>query len=299
MLTLFACPKPFTDPHIAMIQRNAISSWTFLKPRPQIIIMGSEPGVSEVCKEFSLIQVADISRTEKGTPILSDLLKKAQEVAAERLLCYVNADILLLSELNTFPYTLFDNANLLVFGGRTDLDVCEPLDFTNPHTETRLRERASREGSLMDLGSDYFIFTKGLFDPIPPFALGRTTWDNWLIWRARNRGALLVSATSSILAIHQNHRAPKDWFPLLDLPESQSNIRMTSAWVRSYTPHDADHLLVDGRLVSCAWSAWRQRIKCFFKWVALGIRIGRNRLGLTRTGLRRLGIPISIEPPNP
>jgi hypothetical protein len=30
LITLFSAPKPFTDPHIALIQRNALHSWTLL-----------------------------------------------------------------------------------------------------------------------------------------------------------------------------------------------------------------------------------------------------------------------------
>ena len=30
LLTLFTAPKPFTNPHIALIQRNAIRSWMAL-----------------------------------------------------------------------------------------------------------------------------------------------------------------------------------------------------------------------------------------------------------------------------
>ena len=39
LLTLFSAPKPFTDPHIALIQYNAIQSWTLL-PDVEIILLG-------------------------------------------------------------------------------------------------------------------------------------------------------------------------------------------------------------------------------------------------------------------
>ena len=31
-LTIFTAPKPFTDPHINLIQRNALRSWLALGP---------------------------------------------------------------------------------------------------------------------------------------------------------------------------------------------------------------------------------------------------------------------------
>jgi hypothetical protein len=45
LITLFSAPKPFTDPHIAMIQRNAIYSWTLL-PDVEVILLGEERPVS-------------------------------------------------------------------------------------------------------------------------------------------------------------------------------------------------------------------------------------------------------------
>ena len=45
MLTIFTSARPFTDPHIATIQRNAIISWKKLRPHCEIIIVGDEEGV--------------------------------------------------------------------------------------------------------------------------------------------------------------------------------------------------------------------------------------------------------------
>ena len=47
--TIFATPKPMTDPHIAMIQTNAVVSWSQLNPRPYIILFGDAEGLKEVC----------------------------------------------------------------------------------------------------------------------------------------------------------------------------------------------------------------------------------------------------------
>ena len=36
---------------------------------------------------------------------------------------------------------------------------------------------------------DYFVFSPGVFDDIPPFAVGRPVFDNWLIWKRGEKGA--------------------------------------------------------------------------------------------------------------
>jgi len=49
LITLFSAPKPFTDLHIAMIQRNAIKSWTLLSD-VEVILLGEETGLAEAAK---------------------------------------------------------------------------------------------------------------------------------------------------------------------------------------------------------------------------------------------------------
>ena len=53
MLTLFTMPRLFRD-HIAVIQRNAIRSWTLLRPRCEIILCGDDAGVASTAAELSV-----------------------------------------------------------------------------------------------------------------------------------------------------------------------------------------------------------------------------------------------------
>ena len=46
-LTLFTSPKPFTNPHIAVIQRNAIRSWLNLGAEVEVLLLGEEEGLAE------------------------------------------------------------------------------------------------------------------------------------------------------------------------------------------------------------------------------------------------------------
>ena len=97
MITLFACPKLFHG-HINIIQRNAIKSWTLLKPKPEIILLGIDKEVAEVCEEFGLIYIAGIDRNEYGTPLVNSIFQVAQERATYPIVCYINSDIILMSE---------------------------------------------------------------------------------------------------------------------------------------------------------------------------------------------------------
>jgi hypothetical protein len=67
LLTLLAMPKPF-DGHIGIIQRNAITSWTQLNPRPEIFLFGEEHGTALIAAELQIGHLRDIHRNEFGTP---------------------------------------------------------------------------------------------------------------------------------------------------------------------------------------------------------------------------------------
>jgi len=96
-LTILAVPKAFAG-HIGVIQRNAISSWTVLSPRPDIRLYGTEDGIAEAAASLGVSHETQIACNEFGTPMLDDLLRRARGFVQTPLLCYVNSDIILLQE---------------------------------------------------------------------------------------------------------------------------------------------------------------------------------------------------------
>jgi len=206
VITIFATPKPFTG-HTAIIQRNAITSWTLLRPRPEIVLVGDDQGVAEIATELGVRHLPVVERNEYGTPLLRDIFAKAEGQATHDLLCYINADILLLGDfMNAVKQITGWRRPFLMIGRRTDVGIASALSFGSPGWETDARRRAAHEGELKaPMAIDYFVFTRGLYGRIPPFALGRCAWDNWLVWRARSLKTPVVDATGSVLAIHQHH----------------------------------------------------------------------------------------------
>ena len=206
MVTLFAMPKPFAG-HIDVIQRNAIRSWTLLKPRPEIILYGNEAGTGRVARELGVEHSPEVRVNASGTPLLSDFFLRASVQAKEPLLCYINADIIL---LRNFSETLKDIRNwrekFLASGQRWDLDVREPLNFHAAEWETSLLERAKRAGFQRPPNwVDYFVFDREYAKNLPPFAIGRTCWDNSLIWLALDSGRPVLDLSRRVEIVHQNH----------------------------------------------------------------------------------------------
>ena len=69
LLTIFTAPKPFTNPHIATIQRNAIRSWLAL-PEVEVVLIGEEAGMAEVAVELGVRHIPDVKRNASGTPLM-------------------------------------------------------------------------------------------------------------------------------------------------------------------------------------------------------------------------------------
>ncbi len=250
-LAIFTAPKPFTDPHIRTIQRNAIQSWLRL-PDVQVILVGEEDGLAETAAEFGLLHLPDVRRNQHGTPLVSSIFQLAREAAEAPLLAYVNADILLLPDFTEAARRAAARVeNFLLVGQRWDLDVTEPLDFSEEGWAAALRQRAQQEGKLHPpAGSDYFIFPRRLFRDMPDFAIGRAGWDNWMIYKARRAGWPVIDGTPSVFIIHQNHdyHHLPGGVPHYRQPETFENIRLAGGRAATrFTLADVTHrLTADG-----------------------------------------------------
>ena len=251
LVTLFSAPKPFTDPHIALIQRNAIQSWTRL-PDVAIILLGDEPGLAQTARELGVRHILKLERNSKGTPLLSSMFELARHDTDSPLLCAVNADMILLQDLVDAARAVAQLRDTFVLlSRRWDLQLVRPLEFTNGW-QSALRATVAREGTLhRPAGSDYFLFPRSCFEDVPPFAIGRGGWDNWMIYEARRQGWPVIDCTPSVLVVHQAHNYGHlpGGEPHYTSAETAENIRLAGGQaVVRYTIVDASHRLVAGRL---------------------------------------------------
>lgn len=207
MLTLFTIPKAFKG-HINVIQRNAIQSWMRVHPEIEIILFGSDEGTAEAAREFGLRHEPQVERNEYGTILLHGVFAKAQQMARYGVVCYVNCDILLLEDFRAAVGRVSAaHEEFLMVGQRTDVELRSTWPYERATWQAELREFAARQGKLRPPNwIDYFAFTRGLYGAdVPAFAIGRTCWDDWLVWKALRDGKAVVDATSVVLAVHQNH----------------------------------------------------------------------------------------------
>jgi len=293
MITLFAIPKPM-EGEFLRIQENAILSWLRLGFGAEVLLFGDERGVEHFARRHGIDHHREVARTEAGTPRVDDLFRRVETLATRPLIAYINADIILGRD---FPDAVRALENIrrpfLAVGRRWDLDYPGTVDFSDPAWEADLRREVDERGILHpSSGIDYFIYRRGLWGEIPPFAVGRTMWDNWLIWRARKRGAMVVDATASIWAVHQNHgynHHPQGSDGVWKGPEAERNERLAGGLGRFFTIDDATHRLADDKVdrfrdafhrrrwwytLPAIWApaAWAAALGAGLSWAITGIR---------------------------
>ncbi len=250
MLTIFSPPKPFQG-KIDRIQRNAIESWVALGDEVEVILVGDEIGLCDVAAEYGVGHIEDVLRNEYGTPLLDDIFSKVRGAAANDLICYVNADIIFLDDLIPSVRDIARQVErFLLVGQRWDLDIAGRLIFDDEFAAT-LRGRISASGRLHPpSGSDYFIYRRGEFEDMPPFALGRAGWDNWMIYAGMRRKIPVIDATSGITVVHQSHDYAHlpEGKPHYRLPETEINVELAGGREMIFTLDDASWTYQPGKL---------------------------------------------------
>jgi len=247
VLTIFAVPKPFRG-HIGIIQMNALQSWIRLSPPCDIILFGNEEGISEAASRLSVRHIPDVKLNEYKTPLLDDVFSKAQQNSVYDTMCYINADIILMSDfIRAVEHVRGKKKAFLMVGRRWNVNLEHYLDFSQSNWEEQLRTYVLKCGTpTPPEWIDYFVFNRGLYSDLLPFALGRAAFDNWLLWKAYSLKAQVIDASQATMVVHQNHdysHHPQGKNGVWEGMEASHNRELMGGWHHCLTLDDATHLL--------------------------------------------------------
>ncbi len=247
-MIIFTVPKHFKG-EFDIIQNNAIDSWLAINPKPTIVLLGDEEGVSKVARQKGLIHIKNIKKNADDTPLLNDIFTKAQEKYKKEIFMYINADIILLDfsmDLIKILSKKFDN--FLAVGRRYEMEIKNRMDRSEIKKKARLSDLQQKSSSWMD----YFIFTSEVFKKIPPFALGRTFWDKWLVWNTLQKKIPVVDVTSQLFAIHQSHSYSMNKKTNLKNvwsgEQALENLKLAGGWSHGATVDDANFRMINKKI---------------------------------------------------
>ena len=200
-LTIFTVPRSF-DGAIGIIQTNAVKSWKLTFPEAKILFISDDDGVDEKARKLGGVHIPGVQCNEYSTPMVADIFEKAQNHAHGSVLCYINSDIVMTYGFPAAIQRVGEFEKFLMIGQRQDWYHPHPIDFSEGW-QARIWQRAVKKGTLHGpTAIDYHVFTKGLYDKIPKFALGRRAWDNWLVMDVLRREVPVIDATDVIKVVH-------------------------------------------------------------------------------------------------
>ena len=259
-MAVFTAPKPFVDPHITTIQRNAIKSWQALGERVEIWLVGDEEGVETHARDLGVGYLPQVERNSYGTPQINSIFDLVRQHSSAEYLCYVNADILLFPDMLSVLDKITPRIpSFLAIGRRWDANIRGALEIF-PGWGDEFVEKTIQSGRLhRAAGSDYFIFSRDQFIDIPAFAVGRSGWDNWMIYKARVEHWPVIDATDAVKVIHQNH----DFSHFSDgkihryQPESAENLRLAGGRHTVFTIYDSNYQFVEGEINPVRLNRWK------------------------------------------
>lgn len=304
MLSIFTIPKSFHG-HTGVIQKNAIKSWTLLRPECEVILLADDDGTAEAAAELGVRHIPNVARNEFGTPLLNDAFEKAEAAASHSIMCHINADIILMSDFTNAVQRVKDaSSKFLITGQRRDLEVTDLLPFETGWEEQLLLD-VSNKGRLHHFtGIDFWAYSKGVIDDMPPFAVGRIATESWLMYRARLKKADLIDATEVIVSVHQNHDYSHHPGGLLGVGtgvESQRNREMVGGKSYFFIIKDRTHVLTMERLkrVRDLWWLWRslRTASALHPSAFLPLRLGLKAVNGAIDGGRLLAARLGIRRP--
>ncbi len=243
--TIFTVPKGFEGLY-KTIQTNSIKSWLSISPKPEIMLFGSDPGVKEFAKKSGVIHISDIKRNKFGTPRIDDIFIKAKKKAKTKYLCYLNADIIVDPKLPKIISTISQNyKEFLAIARRWNLKIEKQINFNKKNWFEMIEKKALKKGELYShTGIDLFFYNKRLFKKIPNFAVGRTIWDNWLMYYARSKKIPIIDITNALTLIHQDHSYKKFVSSSKHFrkgEEGRLNLKAAGGYYYCLTAKDADY----------------------------------------------------------
>jgi hypothetical protein len=194
--------------------------------------------------------------TETGLPFLSSVFQIARKNSDADYLLYINADIILFGDFARAAGAAeraFKNKFFMI-GRRTNLDVANPINFSEDGMEEKLRKLAGEKGVLAPMTAiDYFLFPKTVFRDIPPLRVGRAGFDNILIyWAKKYEKIAVIDGTAEILAIHQNHdyrHVSGGQQTVFSGADAEENIKLGGGRKNLFFMTECDYKIVDDNIL--------------------------------------------------
>lgn len=205
-IIFFSLPRKF-EGIFDIIQTNAITSRTQFIPTKNIVLFGDDQWTKEICEDLWITHHIPLQYNFDKVPYFSYLLQEMCMLYPDKIICYINSDIIITSNFIEFiENTEIPFENFMISWHRRNIEVKEFIDFSKKSRETVLHKKCETSGKKANTWDDFFIFPSFIFKDIPilPYIM-RPFFDNFMIYICLRNKIPLIDATNSITTVHQKH----------------------------------------------------------------------------------------------
>ncbi len=236
-ITLLSTFKRLDDDEYNLSIRNSVESWKkAILPHGNIILFDDLKGrIKGLSNIDDITVIEELKKNRWNIPTLDYMFHQAKEAYPRtQYICYVNGDIILPDDFYDRIAPLFELKTEFMLGA-SPFDIPCPF-FINYSDKDWYTKVISQHGGYWrgDVAIDLFLFTRNALRRIPPFAVGRSAYDNYLIGHGKEVTGTLINGTRGIGAIHQDHdyRPFKNFYHVVSLPEAEKNKKIAGGYCR-------------------------------------------------------------------
>jgi len=269
MISIFSSPRNFNG-IFDIIQQNAINSWLLIDPAIEIYLIDKSDNIPQYLLENKRINwLTNVEHNEFGTPLMNSMIKEVEKKTNNNYLLYVSSDIILFPDTLKIIQPLFFEKKFCAVCIRRDYEQKEPIKFENGWDKL-IQDKLSTVNTTNPMAGDFFMFPKNFWENFPPFALGRTMVDGWMMYQTLNQKAKLIDVTPSLIIGHQNHdygHHPGGREGVYKGEEAIRNEKLAGGWQYAFSIKDSNFLLRNNKILKKGIYGKRIMRKLFTKLV--------------------------------
>lgn len=220
-VTIILSPRSFSHPVMGPRQRQVLFAHSSCGsggvPPPTLVLVSEEEGCAEVAQQMGAKHRPKVEKDSKGYDRLDKLIEEGEKEAPDGgAIALMNADCFPgphfhyhLQQLLEVVHSTSSRPYLIV-GARYvwQQDAAPPYNPTMTTPQHYVDQYINKRNAVRDDALDFFVFRKGSFKGMPPFRVGRSRWDNWMMAHATRQQWTTVNGgyqNPLLYVIHPEH----------------------------------------------------------------------------------------------
>ncbi|KAK8810513.1 hypothetical protein WA158_007088 [Blastocystis sp. Blastoise] len=200
------------------VQKNAIYTWSLMKPKVKLIIFTQSEYWQKYCNETGVTYHTKQKFNRYGTPYFSSMIGIIEQTYDSMFYGYINGDILVSQDIITIMeqltckiYKKELKEKVMLMGRRYNRDSYFDIDIgtTKDSIELFIDNTTYLNEQFITVSIDYFIFTKPTLNLrlLKPIVVGRNFIDGYFVNLCYHDKSMdFIDLSNALKIVHQNDK---------------------------------------------------------------------------------------------